>query len=178
MLVYIRFRFKTWKYGLAAVAGLGHDVLVTLSIYAIFRITINNPFIAGILTVVGYSINDTIVVFDRIRENSKFFKRKQNAELINTSVNQTLSRSIMTSLTTLLVMIPLFVMASSELRAFLIPLMIGVFVGTYSSIFLCSPLFYELTRKENLSKYAEQQEKAAKERKRNSRRKENDGIVK
>ncbi|MBP3896271.1 MAG: protein translocase subunit SecF, partial [Mogibacterium sp.] len=178
MLVYIRFRFKTWKYGLAAVAGLGHDVLVTLSIYAIFRITINNPFIAGILTVVGYSINDTIVVFDRIRENSKFFKRKQNAELINTSVNQTLSRSIMTSVTTLIVMIPLFVMASSELRAFLIPLMIGVFVGTYSSIFLCSPLFYELTRKENLSKYAEQQEKAAKERKKNSRRRENDGIVK
>ncbi len=178
MLVYIRFRFKTWKYGLAAVAGLGHDVLVTLAIYAIFRITINNPFIAGILTVVGYSINDTIVVFDRIRENSKFFKRKQNAELINTSVNQTLSRSIMTSLTTLIVMLPLFFMASSELRAFLIPLMIGVFVGTYSSVFLCSPLFYELTRKENLSKYAEQQERAAKERKKNSRRRENDGIVK
>ena len=178
MLVYIRFRFKTWKYGLAAVAGLAHDVLVTLSLYAIFRITINNPFIAGILTVVGYSINDTIVVFDRIRENTKFFKRKQNMELIDSSVNQTLSRSLMTSLTTLVVMLPLFFMASSELRAFLIPLMIGVFVGTYSSVFLCSPLFYELTRKENLSKYAEQQEKAAKERKRNSRRKENDGIVK
>ena len=178
MLVYIRFRFKTWKYGLAAVAGLVHDVLVTLSIYAIFRITINNPFIAGILTVVGYSINDTIVVFDRIRENTKFFKRKQNAELIDTSVNQTLTRSLMTSLTTLVVMLPLFFMASSELRAFLIPLMIGVFVGTYSSIFLCSPLFYELTRKENLSKYAEQQERAAKERRKNSRRRENDGIVK
>jgi SecD/SecF fusion protein len=84
----------------------------------------------------------------------------------------------MTSLTTLLVMIPLFVMASSELRAFLIPLMIGVFVGTYSSVFLCSPLFYELTRKENLSKYAEQQEKAARERKRNARRREDEGIVK
>ncbi len=178
MLVYIRFRFKTWKYGLAAVAGLAHDVLVTLSIYAIFRITINNPFIAGILTVVGYSINDTIVVFDRIRENTKFFKKKQNAELIDTSVNQTLSRSMMTSLTTLLVMLPLFFMASSELRAFLIPLMIGVFVGTYSSVFLCSPLFYELTRKENLSKYAEQQEKAARDRKRNAKRRENDGIVK
>ena len=160
------------------VAGLAHDVLVTLSIYAIFRITINNPFIAGILTVVGYSINDTIVVFDRIRENTKFFKRKQNEELIDTSVNQTLSRSLMTSLTTLIVMLPLFFMASSELRAFLIPLMIGVFVGTYSSIFLCSPLFYELTRKENLSKYAEQQEKAAKERRKNSKKRENEGIVK
>ena len=84
----------------------------------------------------------------------------------------------MTSLTTLVVMIPLFVMASSELRSFLIPLMIGVFVGTYSSVILCSPLFYELTRKENLSKYAEMQEKASKERKKNSRRRENEGIVK
>ena len=84
----------------------------------------------------------------------------------------------MTSITTLLVMLPLFFMASSELRGFLIPLIIGVFVGTYSSIFLCSPLFYELTRKESLSKYAEQQERAEKERRRNSRRRENDGIVK
>ena len=84
----------------------------------------------------------------------------------------------MTSLTTLIVMLPLFFMASSELRAFLIPLMIGVFVGTYSSIFLCSPLFYELTRKENLSKYAEQQEKAARERRKNSKKRENEGIVK
>lgn len=172
MLVYIRFRFRTWKYGLAAVSGLIHDVLITLSLYAIFGFTINNPFIAGILTVVGYSINDTIVVFDRIRENTKFYKRKQNAELIDDSVNQTLSRSIMTSLTTFAVMLPLFFLVSSELRQFLIPLMIGVFVGTYSSICLCSPLFYEMTRKDSLSKYAEQKEKADRARKRNN------GIVK
>jgi SecD/SecF fusion protein len=178
MLIYIRFRFKNWKYGLAAVSGLAHDVLVTLSIYAIFRITINNPFIAGILTVVGYSINDTIVVFDRIRENSKFFKRKQAVELIDSSVNQTLSRSLMTSLTTFLVMVPLFLMASSELRSFLIPLMIGVFVGTYSSIFLCSPVFYELTKKEGISKYEDNRQKAEKERKRNNRKRTDDGIVK
>lgn len=164
MLVYVRFRFKNWKYGLAAVAGLAHDVLVALSIYAIFGITINNPFIAGILTIVGYSINDTIVVFDRIRENSKFYKKKQNVELINDSVNQTLSRTVMTSITTLLVMVPLFIMASSELRAFLIPLIIGVFVGTYSSIFLCSPLFYELTKNENLSKYERDRLKEEKRR--------------
>jgi len=167
MLIYIRFRFKNWQYGLAAVAGLAHDVLVTLSLYAIFRITINNPFIAGILTVVGYSINDTIVVFDRIRENSKFFKRKQGIELIDTSINQTMSRSLMTSLTTLIVMIPLFIMASSELRSFLIPLMIGVFTGTYSSIFLCSPVFYELTKKEGLSKYERQSQKKQNKRERN-----------
>lgn len=178
MLIYIRFRFKNWQYGLAAVAGLGHDVLVTLSIYAIFRITINNPFIAGILTVVGYSINDTIVIFDRIRENTKFYKKKQNVELINDSINQTLSRSIMTSVTTFIVMVPLFIMAGSELRAFLIPLMIGVFVGTYSSIFLCSPLFYELTKKDGISKYEDNRQKAERERKRNNRRRENEGIVK
>ncbi|MBQ3291716.1 MAG: protein translocase subunit SecF [Mogibacterium sp.] len=175
MLVYIRFRFKTWKFGLAAVAGLVHDVFMTLSIYAIFRITINNPFIAGILTVVGYSINDTIVVFDRIRENSKFYtNRKQNIQLINDSVNQTLTRSVMTSVTTFLVMVPLFLMASSELRGFLIPLMIGVFVGTYSSIFLCSPLFYELTRKENMSKYQQTLEKSQKNKKKNRK---DDGIT-
>ena len=171
-----RFRFKDWKYGLAAVAGLAHDVLITLSIYAIFRITINNPFIAGILTVVGYSINDTIVVFDRIRENSKFFKRKQAMELIDTSINQTLSRTMMTSLTTLLSMVPLFIMASSELRSFLVPLMIGVFVGTYSSLFLCSPVFYELTKKEGISKYEDNKAKADKQRKRSAKRKDDEGI--
>ena len=176
MLIYIRFRFKNWQYGLAAIAGLAHDVLIALSLYAIFRITINNPFIAGILTVVGYSINDTIVVFDRIRENSKFFKRKQAVELIDTSINQTMSRSLMTSLTTLIVMVPLFIMASSELRSFLIPLMIGVFTGTYSSIFLCSPVFYELTKKEGVSKYEDNKAKADRQRKKASKKREDEGI--
>ena len=176
MLIYIRFRFKNWQYGLAAVAGLAHDVLITLSIYAIFRITINNPFIAGILTVVGYSINDTIVIFDRIRENTKFFKRKQSVELIDTSINQTLSRSLMTSLTTFVVMVPLFIMASSELRAFLIPLIIGVFVGTYSSVFLCSPVFYELTKKDGISKYEDNKAKQDKARKKAAKRRDDEGI--
>ena len=176
MLIYVRFRFKNWQYGLAAVAGLAHDVLVTLSIYAIFRITINNPFIAGILTVVGYSINDTIVVFDRIRENSKFYKRKQGVALIDDSINQTLSRTIMTSITTFIVMVPLFLMASSELRSFLIPLMIGVFVGTYSSIFLCSPVFYELTKKEGISKYEANRAKADSQRKKAAKRRDDEGI--
>lgn len=172
MLIYIRFRFKTWKYGVAAISGLAHDVLITLALYAIFGFSINNPFIAGILTVVGYSINDTIVVFDRIRENARFFKRKQNAELIDSSINQTLSRSIMTSVTTLIVMVPLFILSNHEIRQFLIPLMIGVLVGTYSSIFLCSPVFYELTKKESLSRYELEREKALKAKRKN------DGIVK
>lgn len=179
MLVYIRFRFKTWKYGLAAVGGLLHDVLITLSLYAIFGFTINNPFIAGILTVVGYSINDTIVVFDRIRENKRFYKRKELKALIDDSVNQTLTRSIMTSLTTLVVMVPLFFLVSTEIRQFLIPLIIGVTVGTYSSIFLCSPLLYEFTRKESMSKYGLQQEQQEKQRKKIEKaKKHNDGIIK
>ena len=176
LLLYIRLRFKNIRYGVAAVAGLAHDVLITLSLYAILRLTINNPFIAGILTVVGYSINDTIVIFDRIRENTKFFKRKQNVELINTSINQTLSRSLMTSLTTFAVMVPLFIMASQELRGFLIPLIIGVFVGTYSSIFLCSPIFYELTKKEGVSKYEDNMAKADKGRKKAAKRRDDEGI--
>ena len=173
MLVYIRFRFKTWKYGVAAVGGLLHDVLVTLSMYAIFGFTINNPFIAGILTVVGYSINDTIVIFDRIRENKRFYKRKELIPQINDSINETLSRSIMTSITTLIVMVPLYFMVSSEIREFLIPLIIGVICGTYSSIFICSPLLYEMKKKESMSRYELQKEKKAKAAKAN-----NSGIVK
>jgi SecD/SecF fusion protein len=153
MLVYIIFRFKTWKYGVAAVSGLLHDVLITLSIYAIFGFAINNPFIAGILTVVGYSINDTIVIFDRIRENKRLYKKNTNLVNLNDSVNQTLSRSVMTSLTTLAVMLPLFIMVSSTLREFVIPLFIGVFVGTYSSVFLCTPLLYDMIKGEDVSKY-------------------------
>ena len=153
MLAYIRLRFKTWKFGLAAVSGLAHDVLVTLAMYAIFGFTINNPFIAGILTVVGYSINDTIVIFDRIRENIPLFKKKELSNCIDTSINQTLSRSLMTSITTLIVMVPLFIFATDEIRQFLIPLMIGVLVGTYSSIFMCSPIFFELSKKSLEKKY-------------------------
>ncbi|NLY87283.1 MAG: protein translocase subunit SecF [Clostridiales bacterium] len=171
MLIYIRFRFKTWKFGAAAIAGLVHDVLITLTMYALFGISINNPFIAGILTVVGYSINDTIVIFDRIRENTKFFKRKQKEELLDTSINQTLSRSIMTSLTTLIVIIPLYIMAGSELRAFLIPLIIGIVSGTYSSVCLCSPLYYDITKKDDASRYDEHRTKTKKTR-------TSDGIVK
>ena len=153
MLIYIIFRFKTWKYGVSALIGLAHDVLLVLAMYGLFSFTINNPFIAGILTVVGYSINDTIVIFDRIRENRLLYKRNSLEEVIDSSINQTLNRSIMTSVTTLLAMIPLAIMVSTSIREFVIPLMIGVLVGTYSSVFLCSPLFYELSKGEKKVKY-------------------------
>lgn len=160
MLIYIILRFKSWKYGVSAVAGLVHDVLAVVALYGIFRFTINNPFIAGILTVVGYSINDTIVIFDRIRENRVLYKKSLTLlEIINKSINQTIGRSLMTSLTTLACIIPLTIMVSASIRGFVIPLMLGVMLGTYSSIFLCSPLFYEFSKKEGKSAYVLQREK-------------------
>ena len=158
MLIYIIFRFKSWKYGVASIAGILHDALILLAVYAIFGITINNPFIAAILTVVGYSINDTIVVFDRIRENKSDLTCKDtNYVIMNRSVNQTLSRSIMTSLTTLIVMIPMLILVSASISEFVIPLIIGVGVGTYSSICLCSPLCYEFFKSDDLSDYEKKQ---------------------
>lgn len=159
MLVYIIFRFKSWKYGVSSILGLVHDVLVVLAIYAIMNITINNPFIAGILTVVGYSINDTIVIFDRIRENRKLYRKDPLEPAIDNSINQTLNRSVMTSLTTLICIVPLTIMVSTSIREFVIPLMIGVAVGTYSSIFLCSPLLFEFSKTEGKSRYRLQKEK-------------------
>lgn len=157
MMIYIRLRFSQWKFGSAALLGVVHDVLIVISFYAIFNITVNNPFIAGILTVVGYSINDTIVIFDRIRENIKYMKKGNTEELIDTSITQTLGRSLMTSITTLIVMVPLLIMAGEAIREFVLPLMVGVIAGAYSSICVCSPLYYEFTRKSNLSKYEKQQ---------------------
>lgn len=153
MLIYIIFRFKSWKYGLSAVAGVVHDVLIVIAFYAIFGFTVNNPFIAAILTLVGYSINDTIVIFDRIRENKAIYPRDNSEVNIDRSINQTLNRTIMTSLTTLVVMIPLCIMVSSSIREFIIPLMVGVIVGCCSSIFICSPLYYDLCKKDEGSKY-------------------------
>ena len=119
--------------------------MLVLALYGIFHISINSPFIAGILTVVGYSINDTIVIFDRIRENLGLSKKNDLYGLINSSINQTVSRSIMTSATTLIVMVPMLLFTGSAIREFMLPLLIGVTVGTMSSIFMCSPVYYELS---------------------------------
>ncbi len=162
MLIYIIFRFKTWQYGMSAIIGVVHDVLMVIAFYCIFGFTVNNPFIAAILTLVGYSINDTIVIFDRIRDNRRLYKKDSLEENIDRSINNTLNRTIMTSLTTLVVMIPLCVMVSASIREFIIPLMIGVIIGCYSSIFVCSPVLYDLSREE--SKY-EKQIKASKKKK-------------
>ena len=145
MLVYIRIRFRKWRFGGAALIGVIHDVLIMLAFYSIFYYEISNPFIAAILTVFGYSINDTIVIFDRIRENNKYLKKGAVADVINKSINSTLSRSIVTSLTTMIVMVPLLIFTSDVIRSFTIPLMIGVATGTYSSVFICGSLYYDFT---------------------------------
>ena len=154
MLIYIIFRFKSWQYGMSAIIGVVHDVLMVIAFYSIFGFTVNNPFIAAILTLVGYSINDTIVIFDRIRDNRRLYKKESLEDNIDRSINNTLNRTIMTSLTTLVVMIPLCIMVSASIREFIIPLMVGVIVGCYSSIFVCSPVLYDLSREE--SKYEKQ----------------------
>ena len=165
MLIYIIFRFKSWKYGFSAVVGVAHDVLMVIALYGIFGFTVNNPFIAAILTLVGYSINDTIVIFDRIRENKQLYKKDGSEVNIDRSINSTLNRTIMTSLTTLVVMIPLCIMVSASIREFIIPLMAGVIVGCYSSIFVCSPLYYDLCRSGEESKYQKQTKSKGKKRK-------------
>lgn len=146
MLVYISFRFK-FEFGIAAIIALVHDVLVVIAIYAIFQIPLNNPFVAAMLTVVGYSINDTIVVFDRIRENMRGAKRDSHEEVADLSINQTLSRSINTSLTTLLSIVALYVMGVDSIKEFTLPLIAGISVGVYSSIFIASPIWVLINQK-------------------------------
>lgn len=164
MLIYIRLRFKEWNFGASAILGVLHDVLIVLTFYAVFNVTVNNPFIAGILTVVGYSINDTIVIFDRIRENNQLM-RKDEEEIIDISINQTLSRSIMTTFTTLIVMVPMFIMTSASMREFILPLMVGVAAGCLSSIFICSPLYYQFSQHKRKTRYQKTLEEGKKKKK-------------
>ncbi len=140
MLLYITFRFEL-TYGISSIIALIHDVLILLAVYSIFNISINSSFIAAILTIVGYSINDTIVVFDRLRENVKYRKRETYFELADTSIKQTLTRSINTSLTTLLVIGSLYFLGVETIKEFALPLLAGVLTGTYSSIFIASPVW-------------------------------------
>ncbi|SHJ51178.1 protein translocase subunit SecF [Paramaledivibacter caminithermalis] len=140
MLLYITYRFQ-FRFGAAAIVALVHDTLIVLSLYAILKIPVNSPFIAAILTIVGYSINDTIVVFDRLRENLKYRKRETYFEIADTSIKQTLTRSINTSVTTLLVIGSLYIFGVESIKEFALPLLAGVLTGTYSSIFIASPVW-------------------------------------
>lgn len=144
MLVYIWIRFEA-VFGVAAVMALLHDILILTSIYVIFRWPINSAYIAAILTITGYSINDTIVVFDRIRENIKREKNKDHFEIANNAVKQTITRTINTGMATLFVIACLYVMGSQSIKDLALPLFLGILIGTYSSIFIASPV-WALTR--------------------------------
>lgn len=150
MLIYVAIRFEM-NYGIAAILALAHDVLITISVFAIFNIPVNTPFIAAVLTIVGYSINDTIVIFDRMRENSKTMRRTTPTVIANTSLTQTLGRSINTTLTTLIVItcVNIFV---PTIREFSFPLIIGIAFGAYSSIFIAAPIWVILKDKSKKKK--------------------------
>ncbi|NLN97815.1 MAG: protein translocase subunit SecF [Eubacteriaceae bacterium] len=146
ILVYITFRFQFF-FGLAAVSALIHDVIIMIGVYSFFRIPVNSPFIAAILTILGYSINDTIVVFDRIRENSRLYKKMDVDELVNRSINQSLRRSVNTTLTTLMAVTSLYIFGGVAIRDFALPLIVGLIIGCYSSIFVASPIWVLLEKK-------------------------------
>ena len=139
MLVYIAFRFE-WIYGVAAVVAVFHDTIITIGLFSIFNKEISLTVIAALLTLVGYSMNDTIVVFDRIRENLKILRRENLTSLVNKSVNQTLSRTILTSGLTFLTVLALFLFGGEVLHGFSFALVIGILIGTYSSVFVASPI--------------------------------------
>jgi preprotein translocase subunit SecF len=138
ILVYIAWRFE-WKFSLGAVIATVHDVIVTLGLYSILGMEFDLTVLAAVLALIGYSLNDTIVVYDRIRENFRTFRNKTTEEIMNISVNVTLGRTIMTSLTVLLVLVSLFFLGGEVIHGFSVILLFGVFFGTYSSIFIASP---------------------------------------
>ncbi len=149
LLLYISWRFE-FRFAIGAIAALVHDVLITLGIFAIFSKEINLPTIAAFLTIIGYSLNDTIVVFDRIRENGVSLRGTEYIDVLNRSINQSLSRTVITSITTLFVVAVIFVLSNSgeEINTFALALIVGVLIGTYSSVFIASPILYIWQQKE------------------------------
>lgn len=153
IFLYILLRFRKWQFSLGAVAAVFHDVMIVLSIFSIFygilpfSLEIDQAFIAAILTIIGYSLNDTVVVFDRIREHMSIFRKKDFNELVNNALNSTLSRTINTSLTTFFVLLIIFLFGGEVIRGFMFALMVGVLVGTYSSLFVASPIMLDTINK-------------------------------
>ena len=139
MLFYIWFRFE-WQFSLGSIIALFHDVIITLGIFSILSIEINLSIVAAVLTIVGYSMNDTVVIYDRIRENLSKFNRLEIDQVSNLSVNETLSRTLITSVTTLLALFSIFILGGEILKGFSFAMILGVIIGTYSSIFVASPV--------------------------------------
>ena len=176
MLIYIWFRFKNIRFAASSVLALVHDVLVVIACYAAFKWPVGSTFIACILTIVGYSINATIVIFDRVRENLKERKHDQSMEeILNQSITQTFTRSVNTSLTTFVMVLILYIMGVSSIREFALPLMVGIVCGTYSSVCLAGSLWFEMNRRREKAlaaakEEARAREKEAKEKKKNKKK--------
>lgn len=151
VLFYIWLRFE-WQFSLGAVVALVHDVVLTIGVFSLVGLEFNLAIIAAILTIVGYSLNDTVVVFDRVRENLRRYKSSELLELLNNSINETLSRTVMTSVTTLLALIALYVFGGDVIRGFVFAMIWGVVVGTYSSVFVASPVLLRLGVKRDWDK--------------------------
>ncbi|MEY8831121.1 protein translocase subunit SecF [Sedimentitalea sp. XS_ASV28] len=151
VLIYIWLRFE-WQFALGAVVALIHDVILTIGIFSEVQIKFDLAIIAALLTIVGYSLNDTVVVFDRVRENLRKYKKKSLAEVLNLSINETLSRTFMTSITTLLALVSLFILGGDVIRGFVFAMIWGVVVGTYSSIFVASAVLLYLGVKRDWTK--------------------------
>ena len=153
IFLYILFRFKRWQYSLGAIAAIVHDVLVVMGLFSLlytimpFSMEIDQAFIAAILTVVGYSVNDTVVVFDRIREYMGLYRKRENSRNMNDALNSVISRTFSTSLSTLFVLLAIFIFGGEVIRGFIFALLVGVVVGTYSSLFIATPISYELMKK-------------------------------
>jgi len=156
MFLYIFIRFKNWQYGLGAFTAVAHDTLIMIGIYSLlwgllpFTMEIDQSFIAAILTVIGYSINDTVVVYDRLREFIPLHRKRPLKEVINLAMNDTLSRTLNTGMTSILVLIVMFFFGGETIRGFLFAMIIGIIVGTYSSIFIASSLVYDTARKKGI----------------------------
>ncbi len=143
MLFYIWIRFE-WQFSLGAIIALFHDVIITLGIFSLFSLEINLSIVAAVLTIVGYSMNDTVVIYDRVRENLKKFTNINIFELSNTSINETLSRTLITSVTTLLALFSIYLFGGAILKGFSFAMILGVFFGTYSSIYIANPILVYL----------------------------------
>ena len=151
VLFYIWLRFE-WQFSVGAVAALIHDIVLTIGIFSLLQIKFDLAIIAALLTIVGYSLNDTVVVFDRVRENLRKYKKMELQKVLNLSINETLSRTVMTSVTTLLALISLFVLGGDVIRGFVFAMIWGVIVGTYSSVFIASNILLRLGVKRDWSK--------------------------
>ncbi len=151
VLFYIWLRFE-WQFSVGAVAALIHDVVLTIGIFSLLQIKFDLAIIAALLTIVGYSLNDTVVVFDRVRENLRKYKKKLLVDVLNLSINETLSRTVMTSVTTLIALVSLFVLGGDVIRGFVFAMIWGVVVGTYSSVFIASAILLRLGVKRDWDK--------------------------